>query len=120
MRRRPTRYARIGVDGHPLAPVLHELHVADPDRHLELSGDRGFVDAFIDAEPNDVDDSFRDRLFAYTDERNARAQALLEHLGFRCEGRFRESHWFRGVWASERLYAQLASERPEKAPHARG
>lgn len=50
------------------------------------------------------------RVFALTDARNHRAQRLLQRLCFRLEGELRESTWFRGAWASEMLYARLASD----------
>jgi RimJ/RimL family protein N-acetyltransferase len=50
------------------------------------------------------------RIHSVTDERNYPAQALLENLGFRIEGRFRENLWFKGDWASERVYALLREE----------
>ena len=54
------------------------------------------------------------RVFARTDARNLRAQRLLERVGFRREGEIRENIWFKGAWATDLLYAQLASEwRPD-------
>jgi RimJ/RimL family protein N-acetyltransferase len=50
------------------------------------------------------------RVVALTDARNARAQRLLERLGFRREATLRDNAWFKGAWATELLYAQLASE----------
>ena len=50
------------------------------------------------------------RVFAQTDARNINAQRLLERLKLRREGEFRESTWFKGVFASELLYAQLKAE----------
>jgi aminoglycoside 6'-N-acetyltransferase len=50
------------------------------------------------------------RIFSVTDVRNVAAQRVLERLGFRLEGEFRESTWFKGGWASERVYAKLRSE----------
>ncbi len=50
------------------------------------------------------------RVFAFTDERNRPSQRLLERLGFRREGHFIENVWFKGEWASDFLYAQLAAE----------
>ncbi len=50
------------------------------------------------------------RVFAITDERNLPARALLEKLGLRKEGEFREASWFKGGWATELGYAVLASE----------
>jgi aminoglycoside 6'-N-acetyltransferase len=52
------------------------------------------------------------RVFARTDSRNHRAQRLLTRIGFRLEGEFRESVWFKGEWATDLLYARLASEGP--------
>lgn len=51
------------------------------------------------------------RIFSLTDVRNLPAQRLLERLAFRRESEFRESTWFKREWASEFVYAQLASER---------
>ena len=50
------------------------------------------------------------RLHSITNERNYPAHRLLETLGFRIEGRFRENTWFKGDWASERHYAMLCEE----------
>lgn len=50
------------------------------------------------------------RIIAITDERNRRAQALLEGLGFRREGRFVKSTWFKGGFSNELLYALLVEE----------
>lgn len=56
------------------------------------------------------------RVFSRTDARNLRAQRLLDRIGFRLEGEFRESTWFKGAWATDLLYAQLESEwRPERS-----
>lgn len=51
------------------------------------------------------------RVFAIADDRNLRAIALLERVGMRREGHFREAEWFKGAWVSDVLYAVLASER---------
>jgi RimJ/RimL family protein N-acetyltransferase len=50
------------------------------------------------------------RVFSRADIRNLRAQRLLERVGFRQEGELRESTWFKGAWATDRLYAQLEAE----------
>ncbi len=50
------------------------------------------------------------RVFALTDVKNERAIALLERVGFRREGTFIESQWFKRRWASEHLYAMLHGE----------
>jgi RimJ/RimL family protein N-acetyltransferase len=49
------------------------------------------------------------RVFSRTDARNLRARRLLERVGFRQEGEFRESTWFKGAWATDIVYAQLES-----------
>jgi RimJ/RimL family protein N-acetyltransferase len=41
---------------------------------------------------------------------NAASIALLRSLGFRREGRFRESFWCNGRWLDDEYYALLASE----------
>lgn len=51
------------------------------------------------------------RVFAIADVRNARAIALLERVGMRREGVFRDAEWFKGEWATDVLYAVLAAER---------
>jgi RimJ/RimL family protein N-acetyltransferase len=51
------------------------------------------------------------RVFAIADARNERAVALLGRVGMRREGHFRDAEWFKGTWASDVLYALLASER---------
>jgi RimJ/RimL family protein N-acetyltransferase len=48
------------------------------------------------------------RVFAETDDRNAAVHRLLERLGFRCEARHGE--WFKGEWATTRVYAVLDRE----------
>jgi aminoglycoside 6'-N-acetyltransferase len=50
------------------------------------------------------------RVFSITDTRNLPAQRLLERLGLRREIEFPEPTWLKGAWASEVLYAKLASE----------
>jgi aminoglycoside 6'-N-acetyltransferase len=49
------------------------------------------------------------RVISRTDARNLPAQRLLERLGFRQEGEFRESTWFKGAWSTDLLCAQLES-----------
>jgi len=50
------------------------------------------------------------RAYAVADAANADSIRLLERLGFRREGHFRENIWFKGHWGDEVLYALLASE----------
>jgi RimJ/RimL family protein N-acetyltransferase len=50
------------------------------------------------------------RLAAVVDTANAPAIRLLERLGFRREGHFRQHVWFKGAWGDEYVYALLASD----------
>ncbi len=50
------------------------------------------------------------RVISRTDVRNVRGRRLLERTGFRLEGELREATWFKGEWATDLLYAQLARE----------
>ncbi|MEZ4632465.1 MAG: GNAT family protein [Deinococcales bacterium] len=50
------------------------------------------------------------RIIASTDPRNLRSCRLLERLGMRLEAEFKESLWFKGTWADDRIYAILARE----------
>lgn len=50
------------------------------------------------------------RLTAIADCENERSVALLERLGMRREGHFRQNIWFKGKWGSEYLYAVLREE----------
>ena len=53
---------------HPLAPVIHENERNFGDIVLELGqeADPSFVEALVDSEPNNLDSSFRDKLFQQT------------------------------------------------------
>lgn len=50
------------------------------------------------------------RITAVVDVENGPSIRLLERLGMRREGHFRENVWFKGRWADEYLYAILRSE----------
>lgn len=53
---------------HPLEPVVNELklHLGPIEINLSRAADRPFVDAFIDSEPNDLSEAFRETLFRLT------------------------------------------------------
>ena len=56
------------IDGeHPLRQMLGELETSWPEGTVELGGDRRFIDAFLDSEPNRLDADFREQLHSYTD-----------------------------------------------------
>ena len=50
------------------------------------------------------------RVIAITACENAASVALLERLGLRREGHFRQNVWFKGKWGDEFLYAMLQEE----------
>jgi RimJ/RimL family protein N-acetyltransferase len=50
------------------------------------------------------------RIIANCDPNNIASARLLQKVGLRCEGRFIESLWFKGYWASEDWYAILDRE----------
>jgi RimJ/RimL family protein N-acetyltransferase len=50
------------------------------------------------------------RVIAITDCENAASVALLERLGLRREGHFRQNVWFKGKWGDEYFYAMLQEE----------
>lgn len=50
------------------------------------------------------------RVTALLDVENHRSAALLERLGFRREGHFLQSGWFKGKWCDEYFYAILREE----------
>ena len=54
---------------HPLEPVLAELQrrLGDVQLDLEEAEGRSFIDAFVDSEPNQLDEGFRQALLAHTD-----------------------------------------------------
>jgi RimJ/RimL family protein N-acetyltransferase len=56
------------------------------------------------------------RVIANCDPENHSAYHLLEKVGFRREGHFTESLWFKGCWASEYWYAILNHEWKVKHP----
>ena len=45
------------------------------------------------------------RVVGKLDARNARSAALLQRLGMRHEGTFRENEWVKGEWTDEAVYA---------------
>jgi len=50
------------------------------------------------------------RVFARADDRNGPVQRMLARLGFRCEARLIDADWFKGEWATLRVYALLQRE----------
>ena len=50
------------------------------------------------------------RIIAIVDVKNTASVALLDRLGLRREGHFRENIWFKGAWGDEYLYAILRDE----------
>jgi RimJ/RimL family protein N-acetyltransferase len=50
------------------------------------------------------------RVVALTDTRNLPCVALLEGVGMRREGHYRENGWYKGEWCDEYQYAMLQAE----------
>ena len=50
------------------------------------------------------------RVYAEADDRNYAVHRLFERLAFRCEARLVEADWFKGEWATLRVYAILRRE----------
>jgi RimJ/RimL family protein N-acetyltransferase len=50
------------------------------------------------------------RVHAEADDRNFAIHRLLVRLGFRCEARLVEADWFKGEWATLRVYGLLRRE----------
>jgi RimJ/RimL family protein N-acetyltransferase len=50
------------------------------------------------------------RIFGSCDARNTASARLMERLGMRLEGRFRETGFVKGTWCDELIYAILADE----------
>ena len=49
-------------------------------------------------------------MLALVDPRNGPSVALLERVGLRREGHFRQNGWYKGEWCDEFQYALLATE----------
>lgn len=60
------------------------------------------------------------RVIALCDCENAASVALLERLGLRREGHFRQNLWFKGKWTDEYLYAILREEWQQRSPAEKG
>lgn len=89
----PPATAEIGIT---LAP-------ADQGRGLGREAVQGLVSALFARERIH-------RVIAQADDRNRPAIRLFEGLGFRCEARLVEADWFKGEWATLRVYAALDHE----------
>jgi RimJ/RimL family protein N-acetyltransferase len=50
------------------------------------------------------------RVYGEADDRNRAVHRLFERLAFRCEARLVEADWFKGEWATLRVYAILRRE----------
>lgn len=84
---------------HPLEPILHELKRLFGEVTLDLDGadqteSREFLDALVDAEPNELDEAFREALYLRTEGHALFTVELLRHLRERGD----LVHDTRGVW----------------------
>ena len=96
---RPEEITGTGGEEHPLEPVLRELQAATADCTIELGADRGFVDAFLDSEPNNLDAQFRNRLFSYTNGHPLFTVEMVRGMQERAEIRRNRA----GVWTAREL-----------------
>jgi DNA-binding SARP family transcriptional activator len=80
--------------GHPLETVLREIRAGEPDSILELSGSRDFIDAFVDSEPNELDEEFREELFKLTGGHPLFTVEMVRGMQERAEIRRNQA----GVW----------------------
>jgi class 3 adenylate cyclase len=86
---------------HPLEPVLNELQRLFGEVTLDLDSSghtesRTFLDALVDAEPNELDEAFRDALYRRTEGHALFTVELLRHLRERGD----LVHDARGVWVA--------------------
>jgi RimJ/RimL family protein N-acetyltransferase len=57
------------------------------------------------------------RVYAITDPRNTASRKLLERVGMRLEGHFKQSLWFKGEWADDLYFALLEHEWVQSKPN---
>ena len=79
-----------GEEKHPLGAVLGELKRRHGDIWLDLGAvtreeGRAFVDAFLDTEPNSLDEAFRNSLFRHTGGHPLFTVELLRAMQERCD-----------------------------------
>ncbi len=94
---RPEEIAADGDEPHPMEPLLEELRLVVSDSTIELGVDRGFIDAYIDSEPNSLDVDFRQRMFAYTGGHPLFTVEMLR--GMQERGEIRRDR--AGVWVAQ-------------------
>jgi len=104
------------AEGHLIGDVA--VHFFDEGRQGEIgvtfgteSGGKGYAQEAVARVVELLFDTCgKHRLVATVDARNIRAQRLVERLGFRREGVYRQNVFFKGLWGDEYGYALLASE----------
>ncbi|MCD7900236.1 MAG: GNAT family N-acetyltransferase [Bacteroides sp.] len=78
--------------------------------HKKFHG-RGFATEALKAMVNFLFEKLnKHRIIASIDPRNTASIQLIERLGFRKEGHFRESYYLRGEWMDDIIYAMLRKE----------
>ena len=95
--------AGFGVPGERQVEIGYRIHPA----HQRQGYAREAVAALIDhlAAAHDIH-----RFVALAAAPNAASRAVLDSLGFRQEGEFRQSFWCNGEWLDDAYYALLAEE----------
>jgi RimJ/RimL family protein N-acetyltransferase len=95
------------VPGERQVELGYRIHPA----HQRQGYARGAVAAIIDWL---IEAHRTHRFVGVAATENARSTALLRSLGFRQEGRFRQSFWCNGEWLDDSYFALLASEWRER------
>jgi len=97
-------------DGHIRSKRVAIGYIIDPARHRQgiateaVSAMLGFCFGELGLH----------RVQAFIDPGNAASRALVEKLGFRCEGLLRDNLRVGDVWRSDMLYARLATDRRDR------
>jgi DNA-binding SARP family transcriptional activator len=110
---------------HPLEPVVNEFkrHFGQIEVDLEQAQGRQFVDAFLDSEPNQLDEAFRETLFHLTKGHPLFTVELLRGMQERQElAQDRKGRWVEGEvlnWETlparvEAVIAERISRLPER------
>lgn len=101
-------------EAHPLEPLLHEFRREFGENQINLSQiepaeGRKFLEAYLDSEPNDLDDAFRSTLFHYTQGQPLFTVELLRDMqekGYLIQNE--AGHWVRNAdWKPDRLPARV-------------
>ena len=104
---------RVVLDPPATAEVGVTLAPASQGRGLATEGLAALVTVLFDR-------LRMERVLAEVDDRNVASRRLFERLGFGCESRLVDAEWFKGAWATLRVYAIGAADwrRSDRPPGA--